>query len=111
MKDASGWRSARVGNVALQYDSFTLLSRVGNWNCGHQGRRVRMQRFTEEIWCAGHFHELAEIHHGNTIRNVPHNGEIVRYEKVRETSLKSQIREQVEYLCLYGHVERRHGFV
>ena len=39
------------------------------------------------------------------------NGDIVGYQQERETKLRLELFQEVEYLRLYGHVERTRGLV
>ena len=55
--------------------------------------------------------DLAQIHDGDTVRDVPHDAQVVRDEHVRQAELALQAAEQVEHLSLDGHVERAHGLI
>ncbi len=55
--------------------------------------------------------DLAEVHHGDVIGDVAHDGEVVRDEQVCQPALGLQIGEQIEHLRLYRHVERAHRLI
>ena len=52
-----------------------------------------------------------EVHHGDLVGDVPHDGEVVGDEQVRQSELVLEVLEQVDDLALHGHVERRDGLV
>src|SRR3954447_25773982 len=58
-----------------------------------------------------HLDDLAEIHHGNAVRHVLDDREIVADEEQRETELALQILQQVDDLRLDRDVERRDRLV
>src|SRR5258705_964 len=58
-----------------------------------------------------HLDDLAEIHHGDTVRHVLDNSQIVADEQQREAELALQILQQVDDLRLDRNVERRDRLV
>jgi hypothetical protein len=46
-----------------------------------------------------------------TVGDLADHGEVVGDEQVAQADLLAQLSEQIEDLCLHGHVERRHGLV
>ena len=57
------------------------------------------------------FNDAACVHHGNAIRNLRDDSEVVRDEEKRETQFTAQFRKQLEDLRLHGDVERGGGLV
>src|SRR4051812_28236320 len=57
------------------------------------------------------FDDPAAIHHGDPVRHVIDDGQIVGNEQVSETELLLQVLEQIEDLCLDRDVERRYRLV
>ncbi len=55
--------------------------------------------------------DAAQIHHRHPIGDVLDHRQVVRHEQQRQLQLRLQFPEQVEYLCLYRDVQRRHRFV
>ncbi len=55
--------------------------------------------------------DLAEVHHGDAVRDVPDDREVVRDDHVRETELVLEVVQQVHHLRLDRHVQRRHRLV
>ena len=70
-----------------------------------------MQRAAVDVIGRSHFHDVPEIHHGNAIRDVPDDREIVRDEDVGQAEFLLQILHQVDHLRLNRHIERAHRFV
>src|SRR3546814_21188272 len=64
----------------------------------------------EVVRCRG-FYDPSEIHHRDSVRDVPHDGNIVRDEQVSEPQLLLQVLQQVDDLSLHRHVESRNGLV
>ncbi len=58
-----------------------------------------------------HLDDLAEIHHGDTVRHVLDNREIMADEQQRKAELALQILQQIDDLRLDGDVERRDRLV
>ena len=56
-------------------------------------------------------HEAAEVHDGDAVADVLHDGEVVRDEQVRRPELLLQVGQEVQHLGLYGDVERGDGLV
>src|SRR5258708_39490949 len=56
-------------------------------------------------------HYLAPIHHSDARREIAHYRHRVRNEKIRQSKLALQLREQIHYLCSHADVESRNGFV
>jgi hypothetical protein len=56
----------------------------------------------------GDLHDPAEVHHGDPVRDVPDDGQVVRDEDVGQLELVLQVLEQVDHLRLDRHVQRRH---
>ena len=55
--------------------------------------------------------DLAEVHDGDALGNVPHDEKIVRDEKIRDAELFLQLLKHVDDLRLNGNVQRGHGLV
>ena len=54
---------------------------------------------------------MALLHDGNTVAELRHHSQIMRYEQVRHTSLFTDMDEEAQYLGLHRHIERRSGLV
>ena len=55
--------------------------------------------------------DLAEVHDGDALGNVPHDEKVMRDEKVRDAELFLQLLKHVDDLRLNGNVQRGHGLV
>ena len=70
-----------------------------------------MQRVFENLVGVGKLHGIAEVHYENLVGNVLDDRQVVRYKHVRQPHTALQVFEQIDYLRLYGHVQRGHGLV
>ena len=66
---------------------------------GHDRLRVELLRRRE-------LDDLAQVHHGDPVRDVAHDAQVVRDEQVREAELVLEVVEQVDDLRLDRDVER-----
>src|SRR5919197_479319 len=76
-----------------------------------QRTRVRMARLRVDLRRRRALYDLAEVHHSDVVGDVPHDGEIMRDEQIREAPPGLKVGEQVQDLRLHGYVERAHRFV
>ena len=76
-------------------------------NGRQQGAGVGMGRTVEQVGGRRRLDDAAEVHHRDAVRNVAHQGQVVRDEQVGEAVLGLL----VDYLGLDRHVEGRHGLV
>ena len=70
-----------------------------------------MLRRGEDLLLRRHLDDLAEIHHGNAVRHVLDDRQIVADEQQREAELALQVLQQIDDLRLDGDVERRDRLV
>ena len=68
-----------------------LDDRVGDGDRGQQGDRVRVQRVLVEVVGRCDLDDLAEVHHGDPVGDVPHDCQVVGDEEVREPELLLQV--------------------
>jgi hypothetical protein len=57
------------------------------------------------------FHNLARVHHGHFIGNVPDDAQVVRNEENGHAQLPLQAGQQFYNLSLNGDIERGGGFI
>ncbi len=57
------------------------------------------------------FHDFAQIHHRDTVGQVPDHPQVVGNEQVGEPELLLQLLQQVDDLCLDGDVQGGDGLV
>ncbi len=107
----AGGRVERARNVPHEHEALAALGGIGNRDRGKQRPRVRVRRCGEQARRRRQLDELAEVHHGDAVRQVPDDGEVVRDEEVGETHVAAQLCEQVHDLSLNRHVERRDRLV
>jgi hypothetical protein len=70
-----------------------------------------MARRREQRALVGVFDNPAEVHDGDTRRDMPNDGEIMRNEDVREAEALLEIAKQVDHLRLDRDIEGRDRFV
>ena len=72
-------RIVMSGNGVVD-DTLTLffVVRIGQRDCRKQRFCVGVQRVRKQLVASGKFHNFAEIHNGNSVREVFYNGKVVR---------------------------------
>src|SRR5262249_36212328 len=113
MGAAAGGRLQRTTNLAFDDRTWAprLHVRVGDRDGGQERLGIGMQRRPVELVPAGDLDDTAEIHDGDAVRDMPHDGEIVSDEDVGESQPLLQLDEQVDNLSLDRHGERRDRLV
>src|SRR5579872_1264464 len=97
-----GERARHVaGNCAAAPTTPTTNARNGV----EQGLRVGEARRFEETVARRHLDELAEIHDGDTVGEMVHDGKIVADEEIGEPALRLQFLHEIEDLALDRDVE------
>src|SRR5580704_825491 len=71
-----------------------------------QRPRVGMLRPLEDLLGGSFLDDLARVHDEHALAQTRHNAEVVRDEDDRGAGLLVEVAEQLEDLCLHGHVER-----
>ena len=111
MEGAAFRRIDRGGHVALEHDALALRARIGDGRGRHQGLRIRVARRGEDRLLVADLDDAAEIHHGDAMRDVLDDAEIMGDEEIGEAERLAQIDEQVQDLRLHRNVERGDGLV
>ena len=70
-----------------------------------------MPRVPVKLVLVRHLHDLAQVHHGHTVADVPHHRKIVSDEQVGDPVLRLKVFQQVDHLGLDRDVQRRHRLV
>lgn len=78
---------------------------VGDGDGREQGFGVWMQGVGVKRIAIRQFDDLAKVHNGNTVGNVPHDGKVMRDKKIGEIEFRLQFFEKVDDLRLNGNVE------
>ena len=96
MKRATSGRIQRTGDFAGQHDALAaaLNGRVGDGNGGDQCLSIRVQRILVETIPVRQFDNAAQIHHRDSVANMPDGGEIMRDEQVCQTELVLELLQQ-----------------
>src|SRR5215217_3796079 len=116
---AAGVERATLGrvrgrrHVSGEYHALALalLLRVGDGDGREQRGGVGVTRLAIESGPVGDLYDLAEVHHGDPVRDVFDHGEVVGYEDVGEVELLLQVLQKVDDLRLDRDIERRDGLV
>ena len=95
----------------MQHDPLPTTVRVGARNRREQRARVWVLWRAVDVVGRRYFHDAAEVHDRDAVRDVLHHREIVGDEKVAEFQLALQVEKQVQHLALDRDVERRHRLV
>ena len=113
MEDAPRGRVGGARRLARQHHARPggLLYGIRQGNGGHQRLRVRVQRVVEQLRALRHFDELAQVHDGHPVADVPHQRQVVRDEQVRQPEPLLQVLQQIDDLRLHRDVQRRHRLV
>lgn len=95
----------------MEHDALPPCGRIGHRNGREQRHGVGMSGPGEESIRESDLHQLPEIHDGDAIRQMTNHRQIMSDEEVGEAPSLPQISQEIEYLRLYGHVERRDRLV
>ena len=112
-KSASRGRVGRARHVSRQHDPPALAAHVRRLDRdgGEERLRVRVHRRLVDLLARPDLDDLAQVHHGDAIRDVADDRQVVGDEEVREPELVLELGEQVDDLRLNRDVERRHRLV
>src|SRR5580704_10221931 len=72
---------------------------------------VGIARVRRDLVSVAIFDNLAVVHHGDPVADIPYHGQVVRYEQVRHARGVLYLLEQVEHPYLCGQVQRRDRLV
>ena len=97
VETAAGRRIQRRRRIASENDALTGLLDIGIGNRhGRQQRlRVRMVRLAVERLPVRDLDHLTQIHNGNAIGDVLHDGQVVGDKQIRRAKLVLELLEQV----------------
>src|SRR4051812_31422907 len=91
VKAAALRRIDRTWYIALEDDALTVAPRLRHRNRGEQRLRIRVRGRGEDAPLRRDLNDLAEIHHGDTMRHVLDDREVVADEQHREPKLALQV--------------------
>lgn len=106
MENAARGRIQRRWKIPSEEDPVLARVRVRHWNGGKKGPRVRVLRIRVEPVTRGELRDFAQIHHGDAVRDVLDDLQIVGDEEIGQLEFFLQIFEQVQDLRLDGDIER-----
>ena len=107
-EDAALGRIQWARDIAAQDDSLSLSldCRVRNRHGGKKRLGVGVLRVGVYLLSGGDLHDLAQVHDGDALADVPDDREIVGDEQVRHAHLGLQVLKQVDDLSLDRDVKR-----
>src|SRR5687768_12964158 len=110
---AAARRIGRAGEIACDDDTLAVFldCGIGNRDGQKQRLRIRMLRVIVQFVGRPDLDDLAEVHHGHAVADMPDHREVVRDEQVRQVEFSLKIFQQVDDLRLNGHVQRGDRFV
>jgi hypothetical protein len=111
VKAASSGRVKGTGRDTFKKPPCAPLSRLRHGVCGNERLRVGMAGRGEKRGARRKLHQLAQIHHGNTVTYIPYRAKPVRYEKIAQAKRIAQLAQEAEYLRLRRGVQRRGSLI
>ena len=107
VKAAACRRVKRAGYIA--FENGALLGTGLDWIRQRYRRQQRLcigvHRLRTQLIALGKLYHLTEIHDADTVRDMTHNADIVRNEKICQMLLGLQIFQHVDNLRLNRHVQ------
>src|SRR6218665_3990149 len=109
-------RAARRQRRQVGRHAFDGLQRLAGvavdaWDRGQQAARVGMRRPVEDLARRALLDEAPAVHHGHAVGVARDHAQVVRDQNHGHLRLARELPEQVQYLRLYRHVQRRGGLV
>src|SRR5215469_4843677 len=105
------WDPGQPDPLAACPDAALAAHRLGHRYGGHQRDGVRVVWRGVQRVPPRDLHQLAEVHHRDSVADVPVDRQIVSDHDVGQAELVLQVLQQVHHLRLDGYVQRRHGLV
>jgi hypothetical protein len=88
---AAGREVYRRGWVSFERGAFTSSGGVGDRGRLEQGTRVRVAWIGIELIGGSDFHDAAQVHHGDTTRDMANQGEVVSDKQVGDSPFVLQV--------------------
>ena len=95
-----------IGDFALDHGDAALDGRIGDRHGRKQAAGIIMRWRFEHLPAAAHFHDLAEIKHGDAVAHLFHDSHVMADEQESEVEALLQVEQQVADLRLDGDIER-----
>ena len=80
-----------AGRIAFEQDAAGALDRVGLGHGAEKRLGVGVQRLAVDPGAGAEFDDLAEVHDGDAVAQVPHDRQVVRDEEVSEALAGSAV--------------------
>src|SRR3990172_6477844 len=107
VKPATRRRVDRAGDIAFQNDAlaFSLDHRVWDGHRREQRLGVRVKRMVVKLISSRQLDDLAQVHYGCAIGDMPHHAQVVGDEQVSQAKPALQLLQQVDHLRLDGYIQ------
>jgi hypothetical protein len=89
---AARGRPTGARHRALEPDSSVRRGRIRHRDRGEQGTRVRVIRRAEDFLHRAQLHQLPEVHHADTVGDMPLQAQVMRDEDIRRVEPPPQLR-------------------
>lgn len=109
----AGWRINGGRYISLKNDPVTVpvLLRIRNRYCAHQAAGIWMEHILIQFIHLGIFNQIAQIHHTDLVADMAHHGQIVTDKQIGKAVFILQFFQNIDYLCLDGHIKCRNRLV
>ena len=101
-----------VWDIADETDSPVLSGfRIGTGHGGQERAGIRVQRSFVDQLGRTDLDDISEIHDGNALRDMAHDGQVVSNKDVGQLEFVLKVLHQVHDLRLNRNVQRAHRFI
>ena len=97
----------RLRDFTSDFGNGSLIGRIRDRHRGDKGLGIRVMGIGDHVLGAPQFHDPAQIHDHQTLRDVGQNGEVVGYIDTRKIHSLRQISNQVQYPGPNGNIQHR----
>ena len=92
---AAGFRVKGRGQFSFEHHTLALFMDIGDRNGRQQGLRIGMDRILKNLTRGAFFDHLAQLHHGDIIRDMFYNRHVMGDEHIGQTAFLLQILQEV----------------
>ena len=91
--------------------AFRICNWIRDWYSREQRLCIRVERFGIQLITGSKFHDHTQIHHRNTIADMPNHGKIVGDKEISQVELLLQLLQQIYHLRLDRNIQRRNRLI
>ena len=111
MERASRGRAGRTRNVSLKDDPVLFAMAYGDRHGGQKSLCIGMPAVIVKFSGIRKLHNITKVHDCDPVTHVLNDRKIMRDENIGQFLFSLKILQKVQYLCLYGNVQRRDRFI